>query len=129
MNDGKDSNCDDLHLNGLEGTIVKMPENCGPGQYAVARALQVSSNQSIPHHILRKRDSSRPVMDLVFDYDFERVKRADEKIYVRVDYSNAFEYRLDIVADEPVRKRSMETPLSPRFFSPDPEEWRKSMYP
>ena len=127
MNDGEDSNCDDILLDGVEGTIVKMPENCGPGQYAVARSLEASHDQSIPGHVLQhgKRESSRAVMDLTFDYDFNLLKRADEEIYIRIDYSNVFGYWEDIVAADGVKsKRSPASPLMPRFFSADEEDWK-----
>ncbi|KAJ5551531.1 hypothetical protein N7461_006229, partial [Penicillium sp. DV-2018c] len=124
MKDGEDSNCDDILLNDLEGTIFKMPENCGPGKYAVARSLEVSRNQSFPDRVLQKRDSIRPVMDLSFDYNFEKIKRADEKVYIRLDYSNVQDYWYKIISGDPV-KRSVKPNLKPRFWSEDEEEWKK----
>ncbi|KAL2859873.1 uncharacterized protein BJX67DRAFT_338240 [Aspergillus lucknowensis] len=124
MNDGEDSNCDDMLLNGLEGTIVKMPKNCGPGTYAVARSLEVSQNQSLPDHVLAKRDSTRPVMDLSFDYNFEKIKRADDKVYIRLDYANVYRYWEQVFAGNPVR-RSLNPDLNPRFWSEDEDEWKK----
>lgn len=32
MNNGDDSNCQDIHGGGAEGTIVTMPDGCGPGE-------------------------------------------------------------------------------------------------
>ncbi|KAK2764375.1 hypothetical protein FQN54_009069 [Arachnomyces sp. PD_36] len=127
MNDGEDSNCDDILLGGLEGTIVKMPENCGPGQYAVARSLEASQDQSIPDHVLQhtKRESKQPVMDLTFDYNFKKIKRADEKVYIRIDFSNVFGYYQKIINDDPVKsKRSPASPLMPRFYSENEEDWQ-----
>ena len=43
-NDGGDSNCDQVLEGGLEGTIVRMPDNCGPDQYAVAHSLKESTS-------------------------------------------------------------------------------------
>lgn len=31
MNNELDSNCQDIHEGGVAGTIVAMPDNCGPG--------------------------------------------------------------------------------------------------
>ncbi|KAF7870472.1 hypothetical protein EAF04_004216 [Stromatinia cepivora] len=39
-----DSNCYDIHEGGLAGTILKLPEDCGPGTYAVAHNLSVSGD-------------------------------------------------------------------------------------
>ncbi|RFN52992.1 glycoside hydrolase family 18 protein [Fusarium flagelliforme] len=84
------SNCDKIHLgHGAPGTILEMPDGCGPGRYAVAKSLVPSSNQTLPHHLWRRDlDSSEQVYDLVFDYDFKRVPRDLGTTQMRIDYSN-----------------------------------------
>jgi hypothetical protein len=127
MDDSEDSNCDDILLDGIEGTIIKMPENCGPGTYAVAHSLETSANQEAADHILAGKPFRRSIMDLTFHYDFSLVKRADEPVYLRVDYSNVYDYWKTIVdSDGEKRKRTTPAPRSPlekRFFSGNVVSW------
>jgi hypothetical protein len=129
-NDGEDSNCDQVLEGGLEGTIVRMPDNCGPGQYAVAHSLKESTSQDLPSHLTRRAAPTRPIMDLEFSYDFGLMKRTDEKVYLRIDYSNQPGYWNTIV-DSPgeKRKRSLhprdltQRDLEKRFFSENEIAW------
>lgn len=88
------SNCYKIHLgHGAPGTIVQMPEGCGPGKYAVVKSLEASKNQSLPHHVTRRSGvSNGKVYDLNFDYDFRRVPRDLGKTQMRIDFSNEREY-------------------------------------
>jgi chitinase len=112
--DSPASNCHKIHLgHGVPGTILEMPDGCGPGKYAVAVGLAPSRNQSLPHHVLAKRDPAAApptVYDLKFDYDFRRVPRDLGDTQLRLDYSNEEGY-WDKVVDEAAqgkkRKRSL----------------------
>lgn len=130
-NDSDDSNCDDILDGGLEGTVIRMPENCGPGSYIVAHSMKRSEDQSIPHHLFKRSVPSRDVMDLEFSYDFKLMKRSDEKVQFRIDYSNMVGY-WDTVVDEPGEKRkrsnlprqmSQRDLIDKRFFSEDVASW------
>jgi hypothetical protein len=94
LNSGPDSNCDDMLLGGIEGTILKMPDSCGPGTYAVAHQVQISPDQTRPS---RLEEADGPVMELTFDYNFGLVKRNSGDIYFRIDYSSVPSYWSDIV--------------------------------
>lgn len=113
--DSGESNCHKIHLgHGVPGTILEMPDGCGPGRYAVAKDLQRSQNQSLPNH--GHRSSTNPVVyDLTFDYDFSRVPQDLGDVQWRVDYSNEAGYWDRVVegAGDKRRKRSLEvsTPL------------------
>ncbi|PKY09339.1 hypothetical protein P168DRAFT_324321 [Aspergillus campestris IBT 28561] len=119
--DEEDSNCDDILDGGLEGTVVRMPDNCGPGSYAVAHSLSPSGNQTLPPSLTKRMASSRKVMDLEFSYDFTLMKRSDEKVQLRVDYSNLPGY-WDTVVDEPGEKSKRDI-IDKRFFSSDSASW------
>jgi hypothetical protein len=121
LNDGAGSNCNDMLLDGIEGTVLKMPENCGPGTYAVAHKVGQSPNQSRPAHLL---GISGQVMELTFDYNFGLVKRDGGDIFLRIDYSSVPSYWDDIV-DEPgsLKKRDE---LRTRGFGKD--DWWKTKY-
>ena len=51
MNDGEGSNCNDMYNGGLQGTIMRMPDDCGFATYAVAHSAIASSNQTLPGHL------------------------------------------------------------------------------
>jgi hypothetical protein len=121
LNPGSDSNCDDMLLDGIEGTVLKMPDNCGPGTHAVAHKVHVSSNQTRPSHLA---DVAGPVMELTFDYNFGLVKRDSGDIHFRVDYSSIPEYWTDVV-DEPGVLRKREE-MQARGFGRD--SWWKGKY-
>ncbi|RGP78609.1 glycoside hydrolase family 18 [Fusarium longipes] len=130
----EDSNCDKIHLgHGAPGTILEMPDGCGPGRYAVAKTLVPSTNQTLPNHISRRDlDSSEQVYDLVFDYDFKRVPRDLGTTQMRIDYSNKDGYWNTVVnkaAD--TKKRSLKRNVKRTLEDVDgshkcwlEEEWR-----
>ncbi|KAI7511872.1 glycoside hydrolase [Hortaea werneckii] len=128
--EGEDSNCDQVLEGGVEGTVVRMPDNCGPGQYVVAHSLKPSASQTLPPHLAKRVAPGRPVMELEFSYDFGLMKRADDPIYLRIDYSNQPGY-WDNIVDSPgeKRKRSVhprdisQRDLDKRFFSEDSASW------
>lgn len=102
----EDSNCAKIHLgHGAPGTIIQMPQGCGPGKYAVAKSLEPSRNQTLPRHLVRRGLSGvDTVYDLTFDYDFKRVPRDMGNTQMRIDFSNEPEY-WDRVVDEPAKRR------------------------
>ena len=129
--DSHNSNCDKIYLGrGVHGTILEMPEGCGPGKYAVAVQLKASQNQNLPEH-LSKRDlpSSATVYDLKFDYDFARVPRDLGNTQMRIDFSNEDGY-WDKVVNKPAshkRKRSLKefNGNKKRFLE---EAWREDKH-
>ncbi|KAK6592195.1 glycosyl hydrolase family 18 [Botrytis cinerea] len=53
--DSPNSNCNKIYLgHGVPGTILDMPNGCGPGPYAVAVNMVPSKNQSVPGHIKKR---------------------------------------------------------------------------
>ncbi|RSL60097.1 hypothetical protein CEP53_005571 [Fusarium sp. AF-6] len=134
----ENSNCDKIYLgHGAPGTIVEMPEGCGPGRYAVVKELSPSKNQSLPQHLYKRGiEETEPVFDLTFDYDFRRVPRDLGDTQIRIDYSNENTYWNTIVdkaADSKKRslKRSVKRSLKDvggshkRWLE---EEWREDLH-
>lgn len=111
--DTQTSNCDDMHLNGLEGTVIRMPDHMGFAQWAVAHAV-APSNLTTPPRIARRSPKTAQVFELTYSYDFSRVKRDSGDVYFRVDYSDNPEY-FNTIVEAPHYKRSLER----RFFSED----------
>lgn len=120
MDDSADSNCDDMHIKGLEGTILRMPDNMGFAQWAVAHAVSESS-YSTAHHVKRRAPAQAKVHKLEYSYNFSRVRRDAEDVYLRVDYSNTRDYYTDIVEAEPRTKRRS---LDRRFWSKISSVWK-----
>jgi hypothetical protein len=120
--DSQRSNCNDIYLDGVNGTIIEMPEDCDSSKYAIAHDLRISSNQSVPE--TQAHLTQIQVLDLEMSYDFsqvERVKEAAGDVYIRIDYSNLPGYWNSLVnSDGEKRKRSV---LDKRFFSPHPGSW------
>ncbi|KDQ51373.1 hypothetical protein JAAARDRAFT_41224 [Jaapia argillacea MUCL 33604] len=54
--------CDHLYQNGAEGTIVRLPQDCGKGPFAVVAKAWVPADQSIPMSFARllRRDGTMP---------------------------------------------------------------------
>lgn len=118
MDDSPDSNCDDMHLDGLEGTIIRMPDHIGFAQWAVAHHV-TESNFTIPHHLAKRAPTGAKVYELRYSYDFSKVKRDSGPVYIRVDYSDSHTYYTDIV-QAPHQERGLE----PRFWSAISSVWK-----
>ncbi|PIG87825.1 hypothetical protein AARAC_011883 [Aspergillus arachidicola] len=104
----------------VNGTILHMPDGCGPGAYVVSHSLRVSDNQQLPSHVKRSMGESIVVHDLEVSYDFTHVKRDSGDIYIRIDYSNTPDFWNDIVQADPVKKRGLES----RFWSENEDVWK-----
>ncbi|KAI0971243.1 carbohydrate-binding module family 18 [Xylaria arbuscula] len=112
IDDSPLSNCYKIGLgHGVPGTILEMPEGCGPGRYAVAKNMTPAMNQTLPAHVTRRSRIARPVVyDLKFDYDFTRVPRDLGDTQIRIDYSNQEGYWNEIVnraGDKRRKKRTL----------------------
>jgi len=120
---GLNSNCGDIFIDGIEGTVIKMPDNCGNGVYAVAHHLGRAANQTLDTGSHLKAASE--VLELDLSYDFGLVhqkKRAAGNVYVRVDYSNIPGY-WNAMVDSVGEKRKRSDGINKRFFSPKASSW------
>lgn len=89
-NIGDDSNCSKISLgHGVPGTILQMPQRCGPSKYAVAKSMTVSKNQKLPKRLSKRDYGHVPIIyDLKFDYEWRRVPRDLGSTQMRLDFSN-----------------------------------------
>lgn len=121
------SNYGHIHWgHGAPGTIVQMPQGCGPGKYAVIKDVAPSVNQSLPGHLVR-RGLLDTVYDLTFDYDFKRVPRDLGDTNLRIDYSNDVDYWNNIVdkaADTTKRRKRSLHEVNGNHRRWLEEEWR-----
>jgi hypothetical protein len=66
-----------------------MPSHCGPGKYAIAVSLKLSSSQEKPPYLQKRGFKDSAVYDFTFDYDYSPVtKRSNSDILMRLDYSD-----------------------------------------
>lgn len=124
----ENSNCDDVHVGGAEGTVVKLPEECGYAAYGVVHEIKESSDQRVPPAL--RADSAAEnlvVHEVTFSYDFRRVRRAaeDDPVYVRIDYSSMSEWWSEIIDQPPSRKR--DTDFVKRFWSASDATWKSKI--
>ncbi|KAF7941509.1 hypothetical protein BELL_0234g00160 [Botrytis elliptica] len=116
------SNCHEILEDGVDGTIIKLPEGCGPGTYAVAHSLSLSDNQKLPS--IYTGAANRTVSDLEISYDFGLVKRDAGDVYIRIDYSNLEGYWNAVVNSAGESKKRSTDEISKRFFSPNATSWK-----
>lgn len=132
MNNDPRSNCKDIYQAGAEGTIVAMPEDCGPGSYAVVHSILPSFSQELPAHVKRAMPPESIVYDIELSYDFSLVKRDAGDIFIRIDYSNMGGYWENVVKADPntnvlgrIHKR--ENTVDKRFWSAKASDWKTNM--
>ncbi|KAJ6052520.1 glycosyl hydrolases family 18-domain-containing protein [Penicillium canescens] len=127
--DSETSLCHKIHLgHGVPGTILQMPDSCGPGRYAVAKSFSVSDNQELPENLAKRDLGSSQVYDLTYDYNFRRVPRSYGDSKMRLDFSNEKGY-WDSVVDRPgdtKRKRDHTYHENPKRWME--EEWREAYH-
>jgi hypothetical protein len=118
MNDSSESNCEDMHADGLEGTAIRLPEDMGFAQWAVAHSVK-ESHLSVPESVMKRAPRVTKVYELEYSYDFSKVKRDSGPVYIRIDYSDSNTYYTDVV-EASHQKRSLE----PRFWSVISSVWK-----
>ncbi|KAA8895207.1 hypothetical protein FN846DRAFT_348546 [Sphaerosporella brunnea] len=104
MNDGPESNCEEIRNGGVLGTIVRLPGHCTQDEYVRAVSFEESLNRTIPHHIAKRAVKSYKVYDLHFDYNFKQLRRDGGEVYFRADVSNHPGYWDAVVAASHSRK-------------------------
>lgn len=130
MDDSAESNCGDMHMGGLEGTVLRMPDGMGFAKYAVAHAVRETTH-AVPDRLVRRgTPADARVMELEYSYDFSRVAERDaaSNVYFRVDYSDTHEYYEDVVEAAAARRKRDDDadghPLEPRFWSKLSSVWK-----
>ncbi|RHZ63588.1 uncharacterized protein CDV56_105060 [Aspergillus thermomutatus] len=111
--------CRQTFYKGAEDTIIRLPDHIGEGPWArVVSMVPVEqlSKRDLPEWAIQKRDASENqngIYSLTFDYNFHLIKRDDEQVNIRVDYTNLLPY-WDEMTNSPAstRKRSTDEALT-----------------
>lgn len=127
MDTSDSSNCDDMHKDGLAGTILRMPEDCGFATYSVAHSVTPSLDQNLPGHLRKRAPPGALIYDLEYSYDFQLAKRDSGDIFIRIDYSDSHAYYDKIVAADPVKGKGKRD-LHPRYWSDVSSIWKSSEF-
>lgn len=125
-NNSTSSNCDDVHLGGAEGTVIKLPDECGYATYGVVHSIKESSDQGMPLSVRGITPDDAVVHELSFSYDFRKVRRAtqDDPVYVRIDYASMSSWWQEVVDEAPSRKRDSASDKEKRFWSKSDDTWK-----
>jgi hypothetical protein len=87
-----DKNCEHLTDQGAQNKIIRLPESCGAGAFARVASVSTSQDQSLPKgtKVKRAKNGSQPqVVELEFDYEFDKVPKSTGQVSFWVSSSNA----------------------------------------
>ncbi|RSL67275.1 hypothetical protein CEP53_003068 [Fusarium sp. AF-6] len=111
--------CFRIRENGVEGTLVEMPDECAPNSFARAISLELAQDQSIPDDLAKRSTPTSQVFE--FSFDLDRLEtRDDANIAIRMDVSNVKGYWDRLVDSPGVETRDLET----RYFSALNVDWK-----
>jgi chitinase len=101
--------CERIFVDGVEDTIISLPDHIGEGPFGrVVYMRPVGDEFQMPKHHLEHRSLEgiqNPVYEVKIDYNFHliKLKREDEPVQIRVDYTNILGY-WDQITDSPVSR-------------------------
>ncbi|KAI3068615.1 CAZyme family GH18 [Aspergillus niger] len=90
--------CERVFIDGAEDTIIRLPDHVGEGPFARIVSMKAAHDEyQLPDHHLEHRSLERntnPVYEVKIDYNFHliKLKRDDEPVNIRVDYTNLMGY-------------------------------------
>lgn len=104
--------CARLWVDGAEDTIIGLPDHVGEGPFArivsIHEVVTDDADFGLPSHHVQHRSEqgihqTNPVYEVKIDYNFMAItpKRAEEPVYLRVDYTNLLGYWDEVEAAEP----------------------------
>lgn len=89
MTESDDHHCEDINIDGAHGTIVKLPDECGPDTYVRVVSFRRTTNYELPHHLSKRAPAAPRVYELRYDYNLRKLRQRDNSdVYVRMDISN-----------------------------------------
>jgi hypothetical protein len=88
MVESDDNNCEDIMLGSVHGTIVRLPEECGPDDYVRVISFQQIEEFSLPSKLVKRVPEKHKVYEIRYDYNFRQLRRDGGEVYVRFDASD-----------------------------------------
>jgi hypothetical protein len=83
--------CQRIWYKGAEDTIIRLPGHVGEGPYARIVSMLLAKDFEFPKHHLQSRSLqgiSNPVYEVKIDYNFHLIKKQDQPINMRIDFTN-----------------------------------------
>lgn len=87
MVEGDDNNCEDITIGSVRGTILRLPEQCGPDDYVRVVSFRQIEDFSLPSDLVKRAPSNHRVYEIRYDYNFRELRRDGGEVYVRFDTS------------------------------------------
>lgn len=84
----EDNNCEDILIGGARGTVVRLPEDCGPDDYVRVVSFKQVEEFSLPSKLVKRVPQSHKVYEIRYDYNFRQLRRGGGEVYVRFDSSD-----------------------------------------
>ncbi|KAJ6007241.1 hypothetical protein N7540_011217 [Penicillium herquei] len=113
--EGDEHNCEDIKIGSVRGTIIRLPEECGPDEWVRVVSFKELDEHPVPMNLSKRLHASPKVYEIKYDYNLRLLRRDGGEVYVRFDASVHPGYWDEIVASSPtgsVKRRS-------------PEDWRE----
>ncbi|KAG9952210.1 glycoside hydrolase family 18 protein, partial [Aureobasidium melanogenum] len=137
MTESDDHNCEDILKGGAYGTLLRLPEDCGPDTFGRVVSFKQIQQYTLPPHLQPRALPEPKVYEIRYDYNFRKLRRDGKEIYMRMDASNHPGYWDAIVASKPGklkrdsqdwREEHMEwfnemTQITKRGYSADSSWW------
>jgi chitinase len=105
MTEGDDHNCEDLLIGGAHGTLLRLPEDCGPDTFVRVVSFDKIDNYKLPAHLGKRSPQNPRVYEIKYDYNFRQLRRDGGEIYIRLDASNHPGYWDSVVASKPAKSK------------------------
>lgn len=83
-----DNNCEDIMIGSVRGTVIRLPEDCGPDDYVRVVSFKQIEEFSLPSHLVKRVPRTHKVYEIRYDYNFRKLRRDGGEVYVRFDSSD-----------------------------------------
>lgn len=82
-----DNNCEDIMIGSVRGTIIRLPEECGPDEWVRAVSFKKIENHPLPSHLSKRLHSNPNTYEIKYDYNLRNLRRDGGEVHVRFDAS------------------------------------------
>ncbi|OQE13828.1 hypothetical protein PENFLA_c043G08195 [Penicillium flavigenum] len=110
-----DNNCEDLMIGSVRGTIIRLPEECGPDEWVRAVSFKEIENDRLPSHLSKRLHNNPKTYEIKYDYNLRNLRRDGGEVHVRFDASVHPGYWDEIVSSTPSGSKKKRSPT----------EWRE----
>ncbi|KAF4762033.1 hypothetical protein HAV15_005078 [Penicillium sp. str.  len=85
--DGGDNNCEDITIGSVRGTIIRLPEECGPDEWVRVISFKQLDEHHVPANLTKRLYASPKVYEIKYDYNLRQLRRGGGEVHVRFDAS------------------------------------------